>query len=368
MLKANRLLLVSLILVGLLLSACGQAAEEPKPAAELKDVRIAVGTYVLNIGYPWLMVPQAAGFWRDLGYNVTVEGVGASLDCVQQLVGGNVDFVQVNSTVVIQSNVKESIPLRIVHETGTVDWGLVVPADSDITDVQDFRGKDIGVFSLASGGIPLMQAYLSSEGVGTDEYEMIPVGFGPQASDALNRGDVVALMLWNSALAQLENLGHEFRYFRPEMWTTMPDFSLATMVGMIERDRQTVVDIVKGIAMAEVFTQANPECVVKLQWDNWPDTKPADVDDETAKAWDMHILEAQFNVAMLGAFNLHGGDLWGVATPEEYGRLQEFMLNAGLIEDTLDPATFIIDSPGFWEEVNDFDHEAIIELAQKCDY
>ncbi len=379
-------ILIFVTVVSLLLGACGPSetesppretsqtevevteVEEEKEPEELKEVHISVGTYVLNVSYPWLMMPQALGYWEDMGYDVTVEGVGGTLDAVQQVVGGNSDFVQGNSSVVIQSNVKEDIPLRVVHETGVVDWGLVVPKDSDITQIEDFRGKDIGVFNLASGGIPLMQAYLSSEGISKDEYEMIPVGFGPQASDALDRGDVDAVMLWNAALAQLENLGHEFRYFRSERWTKMPDFALSTLKKTIENDRQMVVDIVKGINMAIVFTETNYDCVVRLQWANWPDTKPADVDEETAWEYDMHLLEAQVGAALEPAYELHGSDLWGFATPDEYSRLQDFMLEAGLIEDTMEPSTYIIDDPTFWDEVNDFDHEAIRKQAEECDF
>ena len=110
-------LILALMMV-LALTACGSDEEEatatPEPAAEAteapaepteapeeepvepEEATIAVGTFVLNIGYPWLTMPQdgAAGFWDELGVDVTVEPVGASLDALQQLVAGNVDFIQ----------------------------------------------------------------------------------------------------------------------------------------------------------------------------------------------------------------------------------------------------------------------------------
>jgi NitT/TauT family transport system substrate-binding protein len=380
-----------LIALSMLLTACQQAtpeptgisgptaaegttvqeptAVEPVPTQPPRPVTIAVGTYTLTVNYYYLMMPQVLGYWRDMGYEVTVEPVGASLDAIQQLVGGNADFVNVGSGAVVQANVQEDISLRVVDELGTVDWGLVVPVDSDIETLADFKGKTIGVYSLASSGLPYLTAYLAENGLDPDnDVSLIPVGYGPQASEALNRGDVDALMLWNSALAELENLGHEFRYFRAEMWRNMPDWALATTEEIIANDRQMVVDIVKGMVMAAVFTQANPGCVLQLHWANWPETKPSGVDDETAHAWDMHLLNAEMDAGPAWAFEMHGSDLLAIATPEEFGRLQDFLLAAGLITVEDDPASFIINDPTFWQEVNDFDHEQIVQSAQACDY
>lgn len=402
--KLRVLTLTLSVLLMLALAACGGAAEEPTAvpepsgetsaavepteappepteappepteepvAVEPQEATIAVGTFVLNVGYPWLTMPMddAVGFWQELGVDVTVEPVGASLDALQQLVAGNVDFIQGNSTVVLQANVQEGIPVRVVHETGLIDWGLAVPADSDITEVSDFAGRKIGVFSLASGGIPLMKAYLSANGVDPDsDIEMIPVGFGPQASEALNNGDVDAVMLWNSALVQLQNLGHDFRIFRHEEWKQMPDFVLATTQEVFDERREMVVNVVKGINMASVFTVANPDCVVSLQWKALPDTKPADISDEEAKQWDLNILAGQVDEALIPAYELHGSDLWGVATAEEYGKLQDFLIEQELLDEAIDPTNFFIDDPTFWEEVNDFDPQPIIELAEACDF
>jgi len=344
-------------------------APEPTPTSPPREVTIAVGTYTLTVNYYYLMMPLVLGYWQDMGYDVTVQPVGASLDAIQQLVGGNAQFVNVGAGAVVQANVQEDIDLQIVNELGTVDWAVVVPADSSITTVADFRGKTIGVYSLASSGLPYLNAYLSENGIDPEnDVSLIAVGYGPQASEALNRGDVDALMLWNSALAELENIGHEFRYFRADSWREMPDWSLATSRQIIENDRQMVVDIVRGMVMAEVFTAANPDCVLRLHWANWPETKAAAEDDATAYEWDMHLLQAEMDAGPAWAYEMHGSDLEAIATAEEFGRLQDFLLAAGLITTTSDPASFILDDPAFWQEVNNFDHEAIQQAALACDY
>jgi NitT/TauT family transport system substrate-binding protein len=347
------------------------AAEEPavEEPAELQTVTIAVGTYVLDASYPWLTLPVDLGFWNDLGYDVTPLPVGASLDGLQQLIGGNVEFAQMNAAVIIQANVNEGIPMRVVHRTGTVDWGLVVPTDSDITTLDDFKGRTIGVFSLASASIPLLRAYFGANGIDLDtEVDLLAVGFGAQANEALTSGDVDAIMLWNSGLRTLENMGQEFRFFRYENWLRMPDFLLSTTLDIFDENRQMAVDIVKGANMAIVFAKANPECAVKLHWEYWPETKPSDMDDAAALAWDIGLLNAQLDT-IANAAALTGSDLMGEPTKPEWELLQEFLNDAGLLEaDMLDPSIYYINDSAYWEEVNDFDHDQIIQMAEACDF
>src|SRR5437870_5693051 len=99
-------------LFALLVAACFavQALAQTKP---LKKVRIAVGTTNLNVGYPWLTLPLSLDYWKQEGYDVEVLPVGASLQALQQMVAGNAEFAQLNSSVVIQANVVNQIPVRV---------------------------------------------------------------------------------------------------------------------------------------------------------------------------------------------------------------------------------------------------------------
>ena len=108
----------ALVALGL---ATGAAFAQQKP---LKKVRIAVGTTNLNIAYPWLMMPLALDYWKAEGLEVEVLPVGASLQALQQMVAGNAEFAQLNSSVVIQANVVNNIPARVVMNTGVIEkWG-----------------------------------------------------------------------------------------------------------------------------------------------------------------------------------------------------------------------------------------------------
>lgn len=332
----------------------------------LRKVKIAVGTTNLNISYPWLTLPITLNYWREEGYDVEVLPVGASLQALQQMVAGNVDFAQLNSSVVIQANIVNDVPVRVVMNNGVIDWSLSVLDDGPIKSVQDLKGKTIGVFSLATGGIAFMRAYLKANGMNPDsDVQLIPVGLGAPPIEAIRSNRVHALLFWAAAQAGFENAGLKLRYLRAADWATYPDFTFSTLQKTVQADPKMVEAIARGAAKATEFVMANPDCQRRLHWAKWPTTKPTGSDDATLARWDLNNLNAQLD-SMRAAQQLNGGKLWGRATPEAYGRIQDFMKEAGLITKTIDPKSYMVAIPDFYEAINRFDAAAIRAAATTC--
>ncbi|NPC58553.1 ABC transporter substrate-binding protein [Caenimonas soli] len=340
----------------------GLAQAEEKP---LRKVKIAVGTAVLNVAYPWLMMPQVLGYWRDEGYDVEVLPVGGGLQAVQQMVAGNADFGQMSSPLIIQSAVKNDIPLRAVMVNGTIDWSISVLQDGPIRNVTDLRGKAIGVFSLAVGGIAYMNAYLQSAGVSPKDVKLIPVGMGAPAVEALRTNKVQALVYWGGAQASFENAGLKLRYFRSPDWSQYPDFALTTLQKTIDRDPQMVQAIARGAVKASIFAMANPDCVRRLQWGRWPETKPRGAEEASQIKWDMHTLDASLTT-MRDSLVVGDGKTWGKATSAAYSKLQDFVFSVGMIDRKIDPENYIVKIPGFYEKSNDIDVASIRAEAAAC--
>ena len=148
-----------------------------------------------------------------------------------------------------------------------------------------------------------------------NDFNLVAVGLGAPPIEALRSDRVQALLFWASAQASFENAGLKLRYFRGPDWRTYPDFSFTTLQKTIDADADRVVAIARGAAKASVFAMANPDCVRRLHWARWPDTKPSGADEATLIQWDLNNLK--------DAFEMNGGELWGKATPEAYGRIQD---------------------------------------------
>jgi NitT/TauT family transport system substrate-binding protein len=358
-----RELAVALAACSVLIAAAPHADAQVIP----KKVTIAVATTVLNVTYPWLMMAQALGYWHQEGYDVQVQPVGASLQAVQQMVGGNAQLGEIDSAVVLQANVVTKIPLRFVMN-GVIDTRISVLEDGDIKSVADLKGKAIGVFSLASGAIPLIKSYLAANGLDPNkDVNIIPVGFGAQPVDALRTNKVQALVYWGSANANFENVGLKLRYFSDPAWSKIPGFSLVALQKTIDADPDMIVAIARGAAKASLFAETNPDCVRKLQWAHWPDTKPRGAPDEaTAAKWDLRNLSSQL-FTMQQAYDLDGSKLWGSIVALDYGRMQDFMFETKQVTEKVPNETFMITVPNFYQKINDFDHDAVIAQAKSCE-
>ncbi len=339
---------------------------DSRAQGSLRRVRIAVGTTNVNLAYPWLTIPVALGWWREMGYEVEILPVGASLQALQQMVAGNAEFAQLNSSVVIQANVVNDLPVRVVMNNGVIDWSLSVLEEGPIRRIQDMRGKTIGVFSLATGGIAFLRAFMRANGMNPDQdVRMVATGLGAPPVEALRAGRVEGLLYWASAQATFQNAGLQLRHLRADDWASYPDFTFSTMQRTVETEVDMVEAIGRGCARATEWVMANPDCQRRLHWARYPTTRPTGADEATLVRWDANNLEAQLG-SMRAAHALNGGRLWGRATPEAYGRIQDFLREAGVIPSTRDPRTFMVAIPDFYERINRFDAAATRAAAQAC--
>jgi NitT/TauT family transport system substrate-binding protein len=342
----------------------GHPAEAQQKA--LEKVKIAIGTPAMNLTYPWVEMPIVLNYWRDEGYDVSVFAGGSSLQSIQVMSAGNVDFAEVNSAPLIQALNTNDIQMRDVMLNTVIDWSVVVSADGPYKSIKDLKGKLVGVSSLGSGAVGLLQSYLNGSGLDPKAVTLVAVGAGPTALQALNSDRVQGLMFWGSANASFEVMGAKLRYFYDPRWRKYPDFSLSAMQTTIAKNPKMVEAIVRGAAKASLFAVTNPDCVRKLQWQHFPDTKPTGDSEENLTKADDHRLDAQLDSLKL-ALALGGGKLWGRVTPEQFSKLEDFLIDTKLIDHKIaNPADYIVGIPDFWTKVNDFDHAAVLAQAKAC--
>lgn len=338
-------------------------AQQAKP---LKKVRVAVGTSVLNVGYPMLTLPITLGYWKAEGYDVELMPVGASLQALQQMVANNADFAQVNASVVVQANSKNNLPVRVIMGNGVIDWSIAVDADGPIKSVKDLKGKTIGVFSLATGGIAYFNNFLRANGLDpTKDVDLVPLGLGAPPVEAMKSKKVDGLLYWAAAQAVFENNGLKLNKLVGDDWRSYPDYSLAAMQGTLDKDPELAIGIARGVAKATVYALANPECAVKLHWQHYPSTKPSGADEATLVKWDLNAQQAQLD-SLAEGFKLNGGKLWGAADPSAFERLIKLMIEAKQIDKPVPAPSLIVKTPDFFEKVNAFDPKAIEADAKAC--
>jgi NitT/TauT family transport system substrate-binding protein len=347
-------------LIALLLLAASTVSEGAPT-----QVRIAVGTSILNVSYAMLTLPGPLGYWKEEGLDVELLPAGASLQALQQMVAGNVEFAQINASVVLQANAKNGLPVRVAMANGVIDWSVAVPEGGPIHSIADLKGKTLGVFSLATGGINYFNSLLRRNGIDPRDVKLVPLGLGAAPIQALKRGDVQGLLYWAAAVAGFENAGLKLHRLVGEDWHSYPDFSLAVMQGTLDKDPKTVIGVSRAIAKATVFALANPDCARRIQWKAYPAMKPSGTDEATLIRWDLNNEQAQLDTLKAG-FELNGGKVWGHVDPGAFDRLSAFMVQAKLIDKPVAGSSLI--APALEAQINRFDRAAIEASARACKF
>jgi NitT/TauT family transport system substrate-binding protein len=342
----------------------GSVAAQP-----LKKVKIVAATQVVDVNYPTMFLPVVLGYWKQDGYDVDVQGAGGSLQTLQQLVGGNAEFAAASAGAIIQANAKSNLGIRVVSSISASDWSLAVDADGPIRTAKDLKGKTVGVFSLSTGGIAFLNGLLRANGLDpAKDIEMVPIGLGAPAVEAMRAGRVQALIYWGSAIASFENAGLKLRKIVGDDWHVYPEYTLATLQATANKSPEMLVAIARGIAKAQVFAIANPLCAVKLYWKTYGKPNVAGVDEDTLIKRDLHSLETNL-ASNVSAFEQYGGGKqWGRFDPAAWKRLAAFMLAAKQIEAPYDIDPLAVNLPDFVQKINDFDVPAVQASAKACNF
>ena len=307
--------------LGLALVFGGSAFAQP-----VRKAVIAHGSQQVEITHPGLYLGALLGFAQEEGIELNVQPTQGSQQALQLLAAGRADLVQVSTETVINAR-DQGVNAKIVYSAvNHYNSQVAALADGPIREVKDLKGKQVGVFSLSSGGVPYLKALLKEAGLDPEkDVAMVPTGAGAPALQALNSGTVAALSLWAGAFAVFENQGAKLKIFTSRGLTTAPGHILATTDEFIKQNPEIVAKVGRIYAKAAVFAMANPEVTVHAYWKALPQNRPPEINDKVVQE-QKHILEA-------GLRDMRVEDRpdkrWGWNDPSGLKVLQDYLIANG---------------------------------------
>lgn len=177
----------SLLIVGLLLAPQWLAAAEK--SAKLSPVRIGyVSRSILDMPY---IIARDRGFFREEGLEPELVFMQA-IQTVQVMLAGGIDFGTATGTAI--SAAVNGVDARVVFAlTEKPSFDLI--AHSSITNVQQLRGKKIGVAQPGSLTEILARQILLANKIPQGEVTLLPLGTSDVTFVALRAGTIDATML-----------------------------------------------------------------------------------------------------------------------------------------------------------------------------
>lgn len=324
-------------------------------AQSLPKVKLWGASATVEAYHGFLFLGNPLGFFKEQGVEVefgTAAGSGATI----QLIGaGQVDMGYVSMELLMLAKAKNpQLPVTAVylHDRGNI-YELIVPVDSPIKKVEDIKGKKIGVANLASGGVPFTKALAKSVGLDPEkDIELLPVGTGGQAVVALTTARVDALSLFRAQHALLETLGQKFRYFQRES----PSAVIAVNSNFLKNNEEAVVKVLRGIAQASAFAEANPDAAVSEFLKLFG--KPQGLTEEEARKRGAHIIAS---TSQLWKDYKDASIKWGAMDDAQWKIIADNLIEQKLLATQVPYASLY--TSALIDRVNAVDVSAAVRLA-----
>jgi len=315
---------------------------------------------------PLWMVPYALGYFADEGLDVGIQESGGSSASLQFLAAGKGQFASSTPDQIMLARQEGLKVTSFFEHNRAYGSALVVTTASGIKTLDQLKaylkGSAIGVSSLSSGRVPYARSWIRELGLKEDaDVKLVAVGVGPQAAAALKTDRVRALVIYDAVYAAIE-AETDVRFTRFEADWQKPLFSgvVATTESLLKEKPDLVARYGRALAKALVFSTTNPEAVIRIYWQLYPENKPTD-----AKEKDELRRSAAIVKSMIASW-LTGMDQpdskWGAQTAEAWKQLQDYDLKGGLVSQAKPVTDFFTDQ--LVSKMNDFDVEAIKNQAR----
>jgi NitT/TauT family transport system substrate-binding protein len=196
------LLVAVLLVVGL--SACTRS---PPPGANGDQLsRITFGEISAAPSHTPLYVAIGEGFFKQQGLDVTLQTLsGGTPTAMAAMATGSVDMMMAGAPEFIEYSARKVIAGKIVGELQDSTFDIVVA--KGITDLQQLKGKVVGISGANGGDQIYFQAVMHHYGLADSDVTFLTSGNSTNRLTALSTGAVQATAVSNSTRDISERLG-----------------------------------------------------------------------------------------------------------------------------------------------------------------
>lgn len=329
------------------------------PASAKEKVTVAVASTVFDVSQANnTSVPFHLKCWEREGLEVELQPTNGNA-ATQALATGRVQFVLAGPAPIVLARAKGADVRAIFLNIRRNFYYTVIPENSPIKGLTDFKGKTVGVFSYGTPSYRLMRGALANAGLDPDkDVTFVETGLGAQAIAALRTGRVDAWAIWDSQVATAENAGLKLRKFDfPNADQLDWGSSFYSTDRYIASNPGTIGKFLRCLAESTVFTMANPEAAIRAHWARYPETKPASMPEEEAMRQARHIIDTRTQLLKLAP-----GERWGQIQPKSVAALIKFMKDTGELKEDVKADDLFTNQ--FVDATNAFDQSAVEKAAK----
>ena len=304
------------------------------------------------------------GFFKEEGLEVEVVPFrGGSGVLIPQMINKSIQigFPTLDVLMIARQPGRDYMPLKFFYNmTRTSIYEVVVVDGSPLRQLTDLKGKKIGVGALSWGQVPITKAMLKDAGV--DNADLIAVGQGAAAYQALTSGQIDALNLFDVPHAELESLGTKIRRLPlKDKFVGLGSNSLLAHEDTLKNQPKLIAGFGRAVAKATVACNANVPACVKAFWELYPQLKPTQGTEEEKLANGVRVLQTRLDKML--AFPPGAPRNFGEFPAQLWKDYIEVLHAGGQLSTTNIPIETLYTNE-FVREFNKFDVDAVVRAAR----
>ncbi|HEY7243886.1 MAG TPA: ABC transporter substrate-binding protein [Xanthobacteraceae bacterium] len=333
-------------------------------AQALKKMTLVQMHPIMGIGEEVFLyaVPKHLGYFAAEGLDVDIQNSQTGMISAQVLQSDNAQVGTTAAAAVMAVREQNGDLVSFFNLKRNAGTFLVVLKNSPIQKLDDLKGKTVGAPSFGAGGGLALKQNLSEIGITPDQYTGIATGAGPSAIAALRSGQIDALVMWDAMLGAAENTGLALRVVNIPLEDRMVGTTLATRHAFASTNPKGLAGYCRAMTKGLVFTMTNRAAAVRMFWDEFPTTKPANLDDATALGHSVHIMDRFLEKALQ---DQPGGARLGEFIKPNWQNTHAAYVKLGTLKGTEGPSDSYTEQ--FIPACNDFDRSAIVAQANSME-
>jgi len=304
-------------------------------------------------------VPKHLGYFAAEGLDVSIQNTQTGMVSAQLMQSGNAQIGTTAGDAILAVRERGGDLISIFNLKRNPGTFMIVLPESPIQKLTDLKGKTIGAPSFGAGGGLALKENLTQIGIAPDQYTAISTGAGPSAIAALKSGKIDALVVWDAMLAAAENTGLKVRIVHIPLQEDMVGTTLATSTAFADAHPKEIGGYCRAMTKALVFTMTNRAAAIHILWEEFPNMKSTSLDDATALANGVHIMDRFLDMALQG--QPENAPLGGFI-PSHWDNTLTAFKTIGTLKGT-EPASTAY-STKFLSACNDFDRAAVVAQAK----
>jgi NitT/TauT family transport system substrate-binding protein len=227
-------------------------------AASAEKIRVAFVSPSPTQSPIW--IAKEAGFFAKQGLEAEVLLLPGSPRMVQTLISGDIDYAIVGATAAMRARMRGADVVILATTANISNMKLLVGRDSGIRQLEDLKGKTLGVSQYGSDADGFARIVLEKAGLKAEkDVPIIQLGGHPQVAAALAAGKIPAGVLGGLALLTAQKSGAVLLTSGVKLKTVALSGTLATTGSRIQRNRDSVMRFMRAFVEAVRYFKANPD-------------------------------------------------------------------------------------------------------------